>query len=288
MSGEPIVIIGGGMTGMIAQQHVPYSLILDWGPPPALVERALPKQWGANYWWKPIAGMACEEFDVFTTIDNSRATPEAIHAYKTRVGKAQETYTRPGMVASQFEYQAKGYAPLEFPSPTNIRYKSHVVRIDPFRRHVCLRDGSLVKYEKLISTIPLPALRAMVDAAVLSSFDTVRFQASPIYVVEKKDAFKPRASMSVDYRTTGPAYRATAHRDGSLHLEYSDTPSGEMSKKLIPGRIYDTPYARPLVAEMALMDIYCFGRYARWDSDELLHQTDEDIQIWAGTLNMYS
>ena len=190
------------------------------------------------------------------------------------------------MVAAQFEYQAKGFSPLEFPEPQRIRYKAHVVSIDPFRRQVSLRDGDVVKYEKLISTIPLPALRTMVDAAVLVPFDSVRFQSAPIYVVEKKNTFRPRSSMSVDYRTTGPAYRATAHRDGALHLEYFEPPTGAVAKKLLPGRIYDTPYAKPLVKEMALLDIYCFGRYARWDSDELLHQTDEDLRAWATAMNL--
>lgn len=275
------------MTGMLAQQYIPDSLILDWGPPPALPERALPKQWGANYWWSPIAGLECREFKVITTIDGDPATPESIHAYKTRVGKAHETYTRPGMVAAQFEHESIGYAPLEFPAPRNIRYRAHVVSIDPFRKQVSLRDGENIPYERVISTVPLPALRAMVDAAVLTPFDVLNFRSTPIYVVEKKEYVRARDYVWVDYRTAGSAYRATTHLDGSLHLEYAEPPRGALSKKLLPGRIYDVNHTRALVHELSLLNIHCFGRYARWDSDELLHQTDADLKRWATLVGLY-
>lgn len=275
------------MVGTIAQRHVPHALILDWGPPP--LGTFTPQQWGAIYWWRPIADIACYAFPVRTTIDGQPPTEDGILAYKRRVGKGIEVQTRREALTAQFTLHSTGYAPLDFPLPTRIRYRAMVLDIDMAAHILRLKAGHTYRYNHLISTIPLPSLLALRSGPAMydPAFDAVGnmdFGSQNIFVTVEPSPVITQV-MEVDYQTTGEAYRVTRHLDGTLHHEFAfpapPTRTVLRSKRLIPGRIYDSPYVPVLVRALQAYDVQCFGRYARWDSDELLHMTDADIAEWA-------
>jgi hypothetical protein len=289
---ERVLILGGGMVGIVAQRYVPHALILDWGaPPPTDAPPAPPQQWGAIYWWQAIADIPCFAFPVVTTIDGERATDTGIAAYKSRVGKGIEVQSRPESLALQFRPHSIGFSPVSFPTPTRIQYRAHVTHIDLERRVLYLRNGQYYEFEHLIATIPLPSLLDMCRSSYFETYirhagsDVPAFKAQNIYVTSERPAGKSTvwSVLRVDYHTRGAPYRTTIHLDGAVHREYTMPPrvSDETKvKRLIPGRIYDEPDAPLMVRALAAHRVRCFGRYARWDSDELLHITDADIRAW--------
>lgn len=280
---EDVLIIGGGQVGLVAQRHLPDAMILDWGPPP---KHPTPvAQWGAIYWWEPIADIPCQSFEVLTTIDDGVPTPDAILAYKRRVGKGVEVQTRPDAVARQFQLKSKGYRPAEIVKPRRITYRAQVLHVRPFDQEVELSNGTRYRYKSLISTIPLPALLKMLPPHAVTRWDVpnLEFRSRPIYVSVSPGGGLPATYMHVNY-LTGPtgAYRETKHLNGDVHREYSDPWHSDLpTRKLVPGRIYDHVEAVPLVEWLEDIGIHCFGRYARWDSDELLHMTDADLRDFA-------
>jgi len=281
---EEIVIIGGGMVGRVAQRYMPDALILDWGPPPVATPR--PQTFGAIYWWEPVADLPCVQFQVLTTIDGETPTPEGIRAYKERVGKGFEVQTRPDAVARQFQPLSHGYAPTSFPAPTRIMYRARVERIDPDARMLHMANGDTYLYSHLVSTIPLPALLKMFPFDAVDQFEHIEFRSRPIFVTVAPDDHEARTVLQVNYSTTRNAYRETRHLDGSTHREYASAPMHtELPvKKLVPGRIYDVPQAAELLLHLRGMAIHSFGRYGRWDSDELLHMTDAQLRTFASLL----
>lgn len=272
------VIIGGGMIGRIAQRYIPDALILDWNKAPS--RNTAPPQLGANYLWEPVADILCRRLSVRTTIDGAPATFDSIVSYKHRVGKADEVQTRWQAVSRQFQEESWGYVVSEFPPPTRIQYDAHVVSIDVIRSIIYLKNGDRIKYTYLVSTIPLPALIKM-SRDLIDIYGKIGFPSSPIFVHVMRDDTALAQDIHVDYRTSGDCYRSTRHADGARHDEYLGPVPNLPTKKIVPGRIYDVPESPHLLKEMQqAFNIHCFGRYARWESDELTHMSDALIRAW--------
>jgi len=74
------------------------------------------------------------------------------------------------------------------------------------------------------------------------------------------------------------AYRCT-DRNGERHYEsLTKFPGLRPQRTLVPGKIYPAPHTAALRAQLERFNIFCFGRYATWTPDELVHQTVADIR----------
>jgi hypothetical protein len=83
-----------------------------------------------------------------------------------------------------------------------------------------------------------------------------------------------------------PAYRYCDRPNGERHWEGLSNLGGVPNKKLVPGKIHDIdPNTRKdIMFMLQCCNIFCFGRYATWRSNELVHQTWKDIVRFKETL----
>jgi hypothetical protein len=276
---EPELILGGGLTGRIVQRYLPDALILDQNKAPR--DMSVPQLWGAMYLWEPVADFQCEPFEVRTTIDGHDPTAQGIAAYKARVGKGGELSSRPDNVARQFQPTMTGYTLTRMPAPSRIQHDARVTQVRTDLRCVALGSGEVITYDTLISTIPLPSLISMMEPVLEGSELLLSLTSSPIYIQAVHGMGGAYSDVHVDYRTEGGPYRVTRFQDGTIHAEFTYSPF--FTRKIVPGRIYDThgPQVARTLANLTSIGIHCFGRYARWDSDELLHTTDAQLRAWA-------
>lgn len=269
-----VVCIGGGITGQLVQLVVPSTQLLDWR---AMSQGHLPqtRRYGANYLWKPIPLLPYTMFPVITHIDGNYATRDSVTAYKTKIGKAKDME---GNWAEQFQVQTTGYD-CTFPTP-RINYDCAVVSIDSFRKEVHLRNGSFIDYDILVSTIPLYVLLRMLNVTLNRSF---RYDPIFIKVTDRPpDAPFPVSSVYVNY-LSDPAvvpYRFT-DRNGERHYESITPMGGTSARKILPGKIHPHPQAASTVMSLTKQNIFCFGRFAAWLPEELIHETYDRIVEWA-------
>ena len=79
-----------------------------------------------------------------------------------------------------------------------------------------------------------------------------------------------------------PPYRYT-DRDGKRHYEGLTGMGKIPTRKISPGKIYPNPVAPVILESLERENIFCFGRFARWDPEELLHTTYDSIRDWIQT-----
>lgn len=286
-----IVVIGGGIVGRLVQHQHPTARIFDWRPRPPLHQKlALTRNYGANYLWEPIPGIPCVEFTVHTFIDGALPTNEAMAAYKKKIGRANDP---PNW--GQFRPVMVGYDFVELPEP-RISFGCKVLAVNLSQKKVhihstepaSLSDAGEVPYDVLVSTIPLSSFLPMVGLKVKHT----AFPFRPIYIkVVSRDALASipgdwgdeAGDWTVNYCTdpNNPVYRQT-WRGNEVHLECLDAPTSTIGyKRIVPGKIYNPPqheaYRQEALAYLRERDIYTFGRFGSWATDELLHETWKDI-----------
>jgi hypothetical protein len=277
-----ILVIGGGINGRMVQHIIPSATVLDWSGPPT--GDPTPKFYGANYLWRPIPGVACRHVEVRTTIDGKTPTVEGIRAYKKRIGKEHEL-TAPGELTllqmTQFKPSMDGYEIERWPA-SRITYAARVSSISAEHRQIRVNDSTL-NYDLLVSTIPLPSILSMMGQRGLNGI--FRSQKIKVRVRPTTTPFGD-GLLWVDY-VTDPAfeeYRRTV-RGQEIHDETLGNFPGEQ-RVLTPGKIWDTPRSQEFLEELESRDIYCFGRYGAWRSDELVHHTVKRIWTWAQKLGL--
>lgn len=275
-----IVVVGGGITGQLVQFGIPDAEVFDWGKMP---EKRLTRSWGANYLWEPLPGLECKPFKVVTHIDGAPATVDSIFAYKLKVGKTNESRLN---WSKQFQDTMMGWD-FATPIPANIRYDKRAVKILPDRGRVEWEDGQSTEYDWLVSTIPLYALLSLMRGSQIGdqigSWVVGKFRSSPIFVKvtpRPPDAIFPPEVLYVNYlsSTQIQAYRY-CDRNGERHYEGLNNMGSIPNKRIVPGKIHDLDPSLFHRIHTALREhnIMCFGRFARWQSDELVHETFRDI-----------
>lgn len=266
-----VVVIGGGITGHLMKLRMPDCTVLDARDAPTPMTR----QYGGNYLWKPLKDVTCRAFTVYTTVDGQAPDPDRVAAYKHKIGKGMDDNWR-----DQFRPEVKGYEIKEWPRELEIVYGCSVRYIDTQSKRVAVLSKGQIEhtpYDILVSTIPLPTMLDM------TGINYTPFQSAPIHVTTMAlppDAPRRNGDWVVNYITDPnvPAYRTT-DRDGTRHYEALHA-SGIPTKKIVPGKIWPHPSVGLFLAQLEKYDIHCFGRFARWAPEELVHETDEDIIRW--------
>lgn len=258
-----IVIIGGGFLGQLLHVLWPKARVFDWRPKaPTIATRQL----GPQYLWEPIPELPCRRFDVHTQVDGKDATDESIKTYKEKVGKLQDGSDW----RAQFRPHMDGY---DCTLPTSrVEYGKRVTHVQYDGRKLVMADGTVERYDLLISTIPLNAMLQLCGWTK----DLQSFLCRPIFM-HHEEATLPSDDMLVNYISYQhtDVYRQTI-REGRIFTE-SLKPFHEIHTasviKIQPGKIYTNDHAVRYVARLGSEGIACFGRYAVWEPDELAHET---------------
>lgn len=276
-----IVVVGGGITGRLVGFRNPGAVILDWGPPPR--NDRLTRNYGTNYLWEPLLDIPCRAFSVVTHVDGRVPTGASIAAYKLKVNKVGDG----GDWSRQFQHETIGYEIDEMPQ-IPIFYQRRIVEIDPVRHRVIDGAGFIHTYDKLVSTIPLPSLLDLVAEQLVTSPSMWKFRSDPVYVKigpRPPDAPYPEDVLYVNYLSNPdvPPYRV-CDRFGERHWEGLTDMGLAPTKLLKPGKIHPYPHTETWRKLLATHEIYCFGRYATWRPDELVHETYREIVQWTHSL----
>lgn len=279
-SRKRILILGGGISGRLAQVVFPEATILEAGKK----GKNLTRMWGTNYLWKPlpIDWMEFRKFKVITTVDKNVPTPESIAAYKRKIGKPEDI----GDWGLQFEHISNGYDIATWPVEPQILWDHTVKHINLRERFViCEHDEFTVKiqFQNLISTIPLDILVRM------SGLEPVGFHHScnPITVEVMKVAGGPTTPvMLVDYNSDlGVHYYRETLRDGTIHREsLVPVPQSRNSITLYPGKIRTNHQIELMRQVVEQQGVILAGRYAAWRPNELVHETFDKLSEWRGRL----
>lgn len=274
-----LVVIGGGITGHLMKLRAPQSTVLDSRDKPTPMTR----QFGGNYLWEPLKNVQCRSFTVFTTVDGGTPDPSNVRAYKEKIGKGMDENWR-----DQFRPEVTGHEIVEWPYVLDIVYGCQVRYIDMTDQRVYMSSGGdneSTHYDVLVSTIPLPTLLDM------TGINYTPFKFVPIHVTTSRippDVPRRNGNWYVNYISDPdiPAYRTT-DRDGARHYESLEA-SGIPTKKIFPGKIWRHDRTNHYLQQLKDQNIYCFGRYARWEPEELVHETDKDIIKWVTDMGLSS
>jgi hypothetical protein len=116
------------------------------------------------------------------------------------------------------------------------------------------------------------------------------FRYDPIFVKISErppDAPYPPSMMYINY-ISDPAvapYRFT-DRGTERHYEALSPMMGSTARKIVPGKIHPSPRAVRAITQLTDADIFCFGRFAAWNPEELIHETYTRILAWADRLGL--
>lgn len=263
------LIIGGGVSGIMAQYVFPDSMILD----AKSVENAndMTASYGANYLWEPIECFESKEVLVMTSVDGRPPEFQSIKRYKNKIGKGHENAEDWN---EQFRMLQKGHIIVKPNFEIKALYSSSVTHVDLDRRLVEVRTGRerrRIYYDTLISTIPMDILVSLSRLNYRFPVDTV-FKCNPIYVRRTKTRDLTYV-FRVDYISdpTNPVYRSSRYLD--TVQEESLIPFVGGSNVLRPGKIYDSNATELIREHFYSNGVVCVGRYGKWVSDELIHQT---------------
>lgn len=283
------LVIGGGITGRLFQAAVPSAQVFDWGPAPT-GQPTLTRQFGTNYLWAPLEGLECRELSVLTEVDGKAPTDAAIRAYKQKIGKGWEQTW-----GTQFAHAQTAYDLVSLPE-SRVEYNMRAVAINPIERRVVWSNGTISFYDTLVSTIPLYALIQLLKESELGQVLAYRtqgqFRFDPIFVkvtTRPPDAKARGVDIYVNYNSDPdvPVYR-TCDRDGSRHYESLISVGQIPTRKIVPGKIHaiDPDITRGVHALLGSHHIHCFGRFATWDPEELVHQTHRRILDFRKEMNL--
>jgi hypothetical protein len=252
-----IFILGGGFLGQLLHTIWPRARVFDARPEmPIIATRSL----GPQYLWKPLPHLRCQKFKVYTFVDGELATPESILQYKQKVGKEQDESDW----RSQFQAVMDGY---DVDLPFNrVEYARRVVRIDRASHQMLMDDGNVWTYDLLITTIPLDVMLRLTGL----HRDEHALQSRPIYMVVGQAVYDPDMNVNYISDSMTPVYRQTL-RKGQIFTE-SLHPMPD-AFRIAPGKIYRHAHVHDWLNNLQHSGIYSFGRFARWEPDELAHET---------------
>jgi len=270
-----IAVIGGGITGRLVNFLMPSAVVYDWMPAPREIRQVLTRNYGANYLWHPIPGIPCREFKVVTRVDGQIPTFDNVAKYKFKIGKTGditgwERQFQPEMIGYDFEH---------LPDVT-IQYDHRITEIDAVSHILNFAKHPPVRYDTLISTIPLYALLALAgwpEPIGRLYYKPIYFKVTP----RPPDAPFPTDIMYVNY-ISDPDIRPYRYCDRGRERHYeSIVPyDGPSTKRIPPGKIFPNRHVPETLALLEAHDIHTFGRYGSWAPDELVHETYQQIVEW--------
>lgn len=271
-------ILGGGSVGRVAALYHPTATVLDWRKAPTAPGGNDPARFGAMYLHTPLEGLTTRPIAVMTTVDGHPATEDTVRAYKQKIGKPEDMR---GDWEMQFPLYAQGHVVTAWPE-AEVLWGQVIQRIWMQERTVELKGGHTLRWDRIISTIPLFSLMEMLNIQPESPlrYQPVAVRQAPVPLdqpIQEQD-------LRVNYISTPtiPVYRTTDTRATGLRdyeWLYRKNPVDAVALRVLkPGKIYAAPWVPMLIKQLNMMDIYPVGRAGRWAPDELLHDSAKSLQ----------
>jgi len=256
------------------ENHAPSVdfIIVDGSPDPVPIS----SEYGCNYFWEAIPELGIQNaIQIITSIDGEEPTVYRIRRYKEKVGKSDDVNTPikvEEIMSTQFRYRQVGWKLGDWPL-LNIKWGMKAVAINPTMKTIGFENGVVGYYSRLISCIPLPIMSSIVGLEW-------NVHCKPIYV----SVFQQRLNidfMTVDYNSDlqDHVYRSTRFEN---NIQYESLERFKMvdlegiqveeMHKLWPGKIYPTNESKEVCNSIREHGIFCLGRYATWETDQLLHE----------------
>jgi hypothetical protein len=274
-----VVVIGGGFIGQLVQLVMPKARVLDWRKTPP--QHHLETRMGPQYLWEPIRYLdkiVSESFTVRTLVDGIAPTPESILAYKQKIGKLDDG----GDWAAQFQPVMTGWSSA-LPVP-RIEYGRTVKMVDLPAKKLGMEDFSMIDYDVLVNTIPMPSF---LDMMIVGPEYREQFKSDPIYMAKKDGCPPPPVDeMVLNYisHANDTHYRETSVGTTRFYETLVPPHGRDQYTKILPGKIHPHPESETILNALASYGVFCFGRFATWRPDELAHQSWEEIQTWKANL----
>jgi hypothetical protein len=282
------LVLGGGITGRMIKRILPDAEVLEGRLKPKTPNaRDINQGFGTNYFWEPIPIFQTKPMKIVTRIDDLFPTEDSIRRYKNKIGKGDEKVSDWGL---QFQPESTGYFLNELPNE-EIAYCHRIVHINLMDKIVNTEFSTgkpdeystvTFTYSHLFNTLPLK------DFLVLAGLDhkypvNTLFKSRAVYVrIVPKPPEAPFNDnfIYVNYLSNPliEPYRF-CDRFGERHYE-SLMPIGFPHKKLYPGKIWAAPEIEDILHDLSIQNVHCFGRYGRWNPNELLHETYKEIVSW--------
>jgi hypothetical protein len=260
-----IAILGAGIVGRLAKKIFPEATLFEEKKQTDTFTSEL----GVHVSIVPISELASKQYKRIITIDGQKPTLEAIAKYKKKI--AREDGISYGD-CRQFEPEQVVYV-QEFPRDTDVKFCHQAVKITLESKEIVLGNNVLpgktlmveVKYDVVISTIPLPILLRITN--MLSQFQdhtSSFFMHRPIYITREQDTLEPNV-IRENYITDldSPFYRAS-YCNGVYTRESLFKVEGAM--KIFPGKIYNNTNTQNILDDLKHFGVHCIGRYAQWDN----------------------
>lgn len=272
-------ILGAGITGIMAKKLFDDAIVLESNS-----EGSNTYKMGANYLWEPVPLFQTKKVKVRTTVDGKKPNEASIMRYKNKIGKGLEDR---GLWGEQFQPEMKGYVIEETPK-IKVVYGVRIIKIDLKGKVLYLKINKYgtrpVKFDNIISSIPFPI---MIEICELETKEMISkwFKYSPIFVQKRELDASKRCNHLVDvnYITSRgiKSYCSTKYYERKEeHIESLSDLIPYATTKIFLGKIWGSRMTKLLTDTLNNRGIYCFGRYASWNPDELIHNTYHKLKAF--------
>lgn len=278
-----IVILGGGILGQLAKLVFPEAVIFEKRP--RLDSGFTPKrQIITNYSWEEIPVLEQTPFPVRVTVDEAMATEESVRRYKKKVGKESDMEGDWGI---QFHYRMVAFEHKRPELPVQWGHEASCIDWEDRRVHF---DKNIrpykpfsALYDVLISTIPMPELIKIVGGMPKEGGS---FHSRPVFAHLMNTRWGPEGSVEINYHSDpdDPCFRETRFGEQSLFESFEESPYDTVStfghgvctnhggnERIKYGKIWKGHFEECCYRDLLEKRIFCVGREASWNPDELLH-----------------
>lgn len=172
----------------------------------------------------------------------------------------------------------KGYLISSDLSGSYTNIKRNAIEVDLYSKEVVLQDKIIIKYDYLISTIPLKAFMTLIH--VTPPFE---FKSSPVYVTETSKSKEDYDSIKVVYDTDPKSvyYRYNHYYNGNKLIKTTAESLKDngihtnvhYGGKIVPDEVISS-YVEGL--EFENPEIKLCGRFARWEYHYLISDSYKD------------
>lgn len=277
-----VLILGAGITGRMAAMLFDGSTIIEMKK----LESKVTANFGMQALKANVPILESRLIKNIVTIDGESATQELVSMYREKIGR-METSMHYGdfkmFVYEQYLYAFEIPTADDFLPGVKVKDRRTIEFIDMYGKLVKTRlwdtdHAQIFPYDVIINTLPLVVFLRLINFGHDQFFsDGIRsyLKHRPIYVQQESDD-STNDVMITNYVSDmeSPYYRTTSFW-GLLQKESLYRTEG--SVKLFPGKIYNSKYVDAALEDLQHYGIYCFGRYARWDSKIHMHQTYNEL-----------
>lgn len=254
---KKVVILGAGIVGRLAKLMIPEATVLESKGP----KDAYTSELGVCISITKIPHLTNQEYRRYITIDGQKPNLELINKYKKKIAREGDISYGD---CRQFEPSQTVYRQT-LPQNLDIQFHQSVVKVYLDDQKIRTAQGRTLRYDYLLSTIPLINLVQVSDLFNLfKDQSSTFFMHRPIYL-SRVPCSTGTYEIHENYRTSpdDPIYRENKIDGWSNQESLFKLPD---SFKIYPGKIYPCSYTSQMLEDLRSYKVFCAGRYAEWDN----------------------